>query len=190
MVNISLKEFFKTGQFGPVRLGMSRQEVFNGLGQPDEYSHFNYLKAGIWKYGDIEIHFSPDTSCVVLIWCDHIPFPGEPSAQVELDAWLFADHHQPTVDEMVTGLKDADIAYELYKFKEKVPGDMTMFLEEDEKSGQFVTITGQFVLDSSVNLGLGEVKTTFKDKRKPYIRKKVIVTIGLEDPNYFGQPTT
>ncbi len=39
MIKISLQEFFATGKFGPIELGMPRHQVLTSLGAPDEYGY-------------------------------------------------------------------------------------------------------------------------------------------------------
>ena len=53
-LDISLLEFFRTGRFGPVALGMSRHEVLGLLGEPDAAGAGD-LETRLCKYGDIEI---------------------------------------------------------------------------------------------------------------------------------------
>jgi hypothetical protein len=55
VVNIKLEDFLRTGLFGPVKFGMTREELKLILGEPD-YSHQRrkdkYLI--LFQYGDIE----------------------------------------------------------------------------------------------------------------------------------------
>jgi hypothetical protein len=52
-VQISLKQWIKTGTFGPVHLGMSSDEVQQRLGPPPQ---FREKRPMIWKYGGVEIY--------------------------------------------------------------------------------------------------------------------------------------
>ena len=56
----SLKELIESGGFGPVKLGMTREEVESSLDAPDDVGGTSrkYQKPSIWKYGDIELYLT------------------------------------------------------------------------------------------------------------------------------------
>lgn len=99
-VSISLLEFFRTGLFGPLSLGMPRAQVEAALGAPDDYAvlsrrasrqhrpeeHWKYSK--IWRYGGVELMFDGQDD----LWGVHIehlarvvPAGGE---KMRLDPWI------------------------------------------------------------------------------------------------------
>ncbi len=89
-IAVSMQDFLRTGQFGPVRLGLSRRQLRGLLGEPENWGPTPRAQhnAGIWKYGDIEFffHFQEDT--LTTIFADHIEkFQGGPA--IEIDPWIF-----------------------------------------------------------------------------------------------------
>lgn len=61
-VEASLSEFLRTGELGPIRTGLSQEEVLDRLGLP-EYQMMakTYGKSPVWLYGSIELGFDiPD----------------------------------------------------------------------------------------------------------------------------------
>ena len=87
MLQISLLEFAKSGMFGPIEVGMLRNEVELALGNPTHISppSNNTSTADIWKYGDFEFHFFDDA--VLTIFTDWFEVPqGGPELQI--DPWI------------------------------------------------------------------------------------------------------
>lgn len=109
-ITVSMLEFLRTGQFGPVRLGSSRNELRGYLGEPETWGR-PYLprssaaQAGIWKYGDIEFHFREDT--LWLIFADHIRTLKGGKA-IDLDPWVLSGNI--TVKQALRDFEDAGIA--------------------------------------------------------------------------------
>ena len=186
MVNVSLLEFFRTGRFGPIELGMRRQEVMNLIGGPDDFGlpPTHPMQAAVWLYGDMEFHFSKDKSRLFLIWCDHIPFPGKKSGRVNLDAWLFAKGKQPNKKELENGLKTADIRYQYHERESKAVGRLSFLPDKEGKvdKGNLNPIagepwfhylsteaTGAFLLESGVEIGMGQVNEFHKETPMPAV---------------------
>jgi hypothetical protein len=90
MRKISLRDFVRTGQFGPVGRQITRPELRDLLGSPDVFGCPATAQdvAGIWKYGDIEFHFDSERPAKLwLIFCDDFDVPqGGP--QIDLDPWI------------------------------------------------------------------------------------------------------
>jgi hypothetical protein len=63
------------------------------LGEPDDYSSNSRarqrkrLPPAIWKYGDIELHFTDATNRLYLIFLEHFTIPSGGS-KLELDPWI------------------------------------------------------------------------------------------------------
>lgn len=92
MIQVFIKDFFRTGNFGPIKLGMRRDELEQILGEPDNlaYVHSNKRRyAGIYLYGNIEFHFdeSPE-SHLWLIFSDHFQDKLQGGKTVEFDPWF------------------------------------------------------------------------------------------------------
>lgn len=70
-VEVDLKTFLISGQFGPIMLGLSRSQILKLLGWPDAWLPKTKLTAYLWAYEWIEFYFdTEDRLC--LIRCDHI----------------------------------------------------------------------------------------------------------------------
>ena len=74
---VHLDEFLRTGELGPVRMGMSRDDVLRVLGEPERLggTSKNHPQALIWKYGDVELHFDPGTDLIALVYADGFDLP-------------------------------------------------------------------------------------------------------------------
>ncbi|QIF02485.1 hypothetical protein [Roseimicrobium sp. ORNL1] len=106
-----MREFLRTGEFGPVRLGDSVDALRSSFGEPPVVSATSrrHRTPGIWEYGDIEFHLTSDHKSLSLIFCDTF-------AQLELvpavvfDRWFFEGH--PPLEQVERELGTADIKYE------------------------------------------------------------------------------
>jgi hypothetical protein len=83
----SLEDFARTGVFGSIELDMTRSQVEQLLGLPDdwEYEAPTYQSATIWKYGDIEFYFQADR--LYMIFTDDFKIP-KGGTKIQLDAWI------------------------------------------------------------------------------------------------------
>jgi hypothetical protein len=89
MIRVSLKDFVRTGNFGPVALDQTKAEVRAHLGEPDDTggrSH-KYPEPRIWKYGSFEFHFEPGSDRLRFIHADDFEVP-EGGKNVMLDPWI------------------------------------------------------------------------------------------------------
>ena len=88
-----MREFLRTGEFGPVKLGDSVDAIRNALGAPPVVGGTSRRQRtpGIWKYGDIEFHLSNDRQHLCLIFCDAFDRMslGEGAT---LEHWFFDGH--------------------------------------------------------------------------------------------------
>ena len=179
MIKINIADFFRTGRFGPIKLGMTRKEIIAQLGEPDQYGcpgEKGFMKAGIWLYGDIEFHID-ERQRLWLIWCDHIPFPGTRSKRVDLDAWFFSRKRAIPKKTVLDELNRSHIPYTLIKLEEKEPGGEIMMYP-----GYFVScsVTEYLRFDSGVVIGIGELEKTFySGKKKPEIKKDYVILLSL-----------
>ena len=85
-VQVSLIEAIRTGEFGPIRIGMTQAEVAGALGDPDDRCFMSGF--AFWKYGDFEFYFekrAPSSDWILwLIHVDHFEtLDGGP--RVDLD---------------------------------------------------------------------------------------------------------
>lgn len=106
-VSVSMQEFLRTGELGPVRLGISRRQLRGHLGEPEDWGPTPRAKhnAGIWKYGDIEFHFNGDT--LWLIFADDVEKLHGGRA-IDLDPWVL--NGEVLVGQVLEELKEAHIS--------------------------------------------------------------------------------
>lgn len=82
---VSMLEFLRTGNFGPIKLGMPHSQLFLLLGFPSKYS--NASLSFSWVYGNIEFHFH-ESGFLWLIHSDYFrPVPNA-GTNVEIDNWI------------------------------------------------------------------------------------------------------
>ena len=151
ITSISLIDFFRTGNFGPIQLGMTRQEIYGLLGEPDWYQSpdTNLMRSNIWMYEPIEFHFF-DESPLRLIFTDHISYPNYwNSKRIRLDAWLFSNGYQPNKNELEAGLRKQHVPFTYIKIKPKDEGD----------------IKGKFLFESGVEILVADVTTLHQSLR-------------------------
>lgn len=89
MVYISLQDFLRTGILGPVRLGMSRAQVRDVLGDPEHTGGISRKQRmpTILKYGDLEFLYRPGEDHLQAIHMDGFAIP-KGSASMSLDPWI------------------------------------------------------------------------------------------------------
>jgi hypothetical protein len=82
----NLKDFIRDGAFGPIQVGMSRADVEEHLGAPEDWEAKarGYQKADIWKYDSIEFYFEDDA--LWMIFLDDFDAPA--GEHIELDSWI------------------------------------------------------------------------------------------------------
>jgi len=108
-VSVSMQDFLRTGEFGPVRLGISRRQLRDHLGEPENWGPAPRAKhnASIWKYGDIEFHFNGDT--LWLIFADDVENLHGGRA-IDLDPWVLDGG--ALEEQVLKDLAAADISYQ------------------------------------------------------------------------------
>ena len=86
MIKVSMLEFIKTGEFGPLCLGATRDEVKALLGDPPVWvAEESRDSSRIWRFGDVEFYFADDT--LVMIFTDHDDRSKGTDALV-IDPWI------------------------------------------------------------------------------------------------------
>jgi hypothetical protein len=72
---ISMLEFLRSGNFGMLGLGASREDMLAYLGEPTDWANTTNNDFDFCKYGDVEFHWNKDTKRIFLIHMDW--FSGE-----------------------------------------------------------------------------------------------------------------
>ena len=108
MIAVALLDFVRSGAFGPVTLGQSRERLRELLGPPDAWgpSQQGPAHALIWKYGTTEFHFPGPALSLIHSDAFEIPQGG---ARIDLDPWILRfGLALPSVEAALT---DEGIAY-------------------------------------------------------------------------------
>lgn len=112
-MQVSLQEFLSAGSFGRIELGASRSAVERHLGPPDDWDSgaLSYETSAIWKYGDIELHFQPDTLSMIFMDDFSVLSGGE---KIKLNSWGITGHL--TCSQAERFLTEASILYRRESF--------------------------------------------------------------------------
>lgn len=125
-LEVNLQDFLRTGNFGPISLGMTHDQIASKLGVPEgwadpfhpdyELCHLGYGAYPIWTYGGIEFFFGElgDTkSHLTGIYTDHLDLMITKGQIVRLNAWLFDRGNNVLLSEMKQALESERIAYKI-----------------------------------------------------------------------------
>jgi hypothetical protein len=134
---VSMREFLRTGKFGPVRLGASAESVRSFFGNPHDVGAGTPWRRtpGFWKYGDVEFHFTDDDQRVWLIFCDTFERLHLGDA-ASLDRWFFQGH--PSCEEVERGLTAAQIPFH----RQDMPHEPTGYLLHLDSGVELLFSTG------------------------------------------------
>jgi hypothetical protein len=123
---ISLKDFIRSGSFGPICLGASRESVEQTLGPSDDFSVQNLRrtrKPKILKYGGVELYFNEDDDHVEMAFIDDID-----SRSAMIDLWVLNN-------ELLLSEAEGEFRNEEIKYKKAeaphLPGDTYLITEAD-----------------------------------------------------------
>lgn len=110
MAGVDVERFLRTGAFGPIRLGLTEDEVRALLGDPDATGGTSRRQRTpkIWKYGDVELHFD-DQRRVQLVFFDDFDVPSGGRA-LTFDPWILRG--TATRAEVEGTLRERGIAFE------------------------------------------------------------------------------
>lgn len=71
-VELDILEFVKTGKFGFLKLGESKEEIINQGFPPEDWLNKQTIaSSAIWRYGNIELHFD-DSNHLSGIFTDYV----------------------------------------------------------------------------------------------------------------------
>ena len=110
-VTVSMQDFLRTGEFGPVRLGLTRDQLRGYLGAPEDWGPTPKAEryAQIWKYGDIEFHSHFKEDALVSLFADHVGTLRGGRA-IDLDPWVL--NGDALVGQVLKSLTLAQIPYQ------------------------------------------------------------------------------
>ena len=156
MPTISLRSFLKTGDFGNIRGGCTREELEQELGPPETHDTGSrkHPYPTIWKYGDIEFFFEQyrRDGCLQMVYLDDFEIP-KGWGQLVVEPWNL--HGGLTCEAAESALEQEGVEYHTSSI--------------DPDCVNLVTSTGvnlQFIVKSpdelSPKVGLGSVSRKFE----------------------------
>lgn len=118
ITKIFLKHFAITGKFGPITVGMTKNEVIQLLGEPEEDRDFGTGSSGLY-YGWYEIFYDSKTEVINAIQNDHLQAHlGDNSEAIhfkndliEIDTWFVKPDSDITFSEVTNILNKESISY-------------------------------------------------------------------------------
>ncbi|WP_299715194.1 hypothetical protein [uncultured Tenacibaculum sp.] len=142
MKKIYLKDFIITGDFGPVKIGMTKQEVINLLGEPDSDNDFGSGTFGL-LYSWYEFFFDKKTQVLKSIQNDHLQANCSEHDEMilfkndkfEIDIWFLKVNYDITYKEVKEILKRENISFseEKYWDNDIIKFESGVFLDFDDR---------------------------------------------------------
>lgn len=132
-MKIHLKDFALTGHFGPVKIGMKKDNVLEILGNPDHEEAFS-TGSTVILYGSYEFYFDTESATLTAIQNDHlqaidfnnegcIPFKND---KFEIDTWFLKSNQNINRSEVKALLEADGISFQE---KEQYPGNGILYFE-------------------------------------------------------------
>lgn len=108
MIAISILDFLRTGNFGPVKIGMLRDEIIAKLGLPDWYypDGQNHMSASLWSYGGVQLSFY---DALHKIYFKPQYFNEPDTTNIRVNPWIFERGYEPTKQELTVALQEEGI---------------------------------------------------------------------------------
>ncbi len=142
MKKINLKDFIITGDFGPVKIGMTKQQVINLLGEPDSDNDFGSGTFGL-LYSWYEFFFDKKTQVLKSIQNDHLQANCSEHDEMilfkndkfEIDIWFLKVNYDITYKEVKEILKRENISFseEKYWDNDIIKFESGVFLDFDDR---------------------------------------------------------
>ncbi|WNJ16897.1 hypothetical protein [Pontibacter sp. G13] len=109
-LTLNLTQFLQTGKFGFIPLGISKSELETQGFPPEDWGGAkSKAKAGVWRYGNFELHFDREDR-LKMIFNDYLDeLDGGQSIKIE-DYWIL-EHGTPTILEVMASLNNLDINF-------------------------------------------------------------------------------
>ncbi|WP_299104111.1 hypothetical protein [uncultured Tenacibaculum sp.] len=162
MRKINLKEFALTGDFGPVKIGMTKEQVIELLGEPDSDNDFGSGSTGL-LYSWYEFFFDKKTKILKSIQNDHLQADCEEHKEnilfkndkIEIDIWFLKLNQDLNRREVKEILQKQEISFseEEYWGNEIIRFESGVYLDFDNKDGIWVIYEdGEMKKDESVTI--------------------------------------
>lgn len=117
-IDLSLTEWIKTGQFGFIRIGMTKTELINQMFPPEDWGPKNSReKSPIWRYGNFELHFDKEDQ-LCMIFNDYIPNLEGGELIRMVDRWIIQPNSKsPTLIDSIRELNRIEVDFSKYADK-------------------------------------------------------------------------
>ena len=144
MIKIFLKDFIKTGKFGPLEIGSSKEDVIDFFGE--DYDFGNFGETQIIKYGWWEFFYWTETKKVFAIQNDHLSYNCSHHVEmislntnkVEMDTWFLKPDKHVTFDNVTKILTEEKIDFKLDKFSKN--DELDILRLNDIKGNNFPSV--------------------------------------------------
>ena len=108
-LELDLTEFIRTGKFGFVSLGISKEELENQKFPPEDWINRQTKESSnIWRYGTFELHF--ENGVLIRIFNDYLDELDRGESIIITDHWLL-ESESPTVLEVMEDLNQLGITF-------------------------------------------------------------------------------
>jgi hypothetical protein len=169
---ISFLDCFRTGRFGSVEIGMSKEQILSLLGAPDDWWRINSAnddqpytqsESPIWIYGGVELYWEGANNTLseisfkphYLHWSKYI---------TPLDCWIFRNQKGPTLRRLKAALKRESIPFQdtgleivVWQLEDRSkPLYSVVPLQNIQESYDSDDVFGTLVLKSGVQVRFGD----------------------------------
>tara|TARA_B100000795_G_C22534579_1_gene336458 strand:+ start:21 stop:566 length:546 start_codon:yes stop_codon:yes gene_type:complete len=144
MTKIYLKKFALTGEFGPVKIGMSKDQVIQLMGEPETDQDFGSGSSGL-LYSWYEFFYETETGVLNSIQNDHlqddcsnhdesITFKND---KIEIDTWFLRLNQDLTRSDVKKALMSQGIPFseEEYWGSDIIRFESGVYLDFDDRDG-------------------------------------------------------
>ena len=142
MMIVAIKEFVKTGKFGPVNIGMTKPDVLNLLGQPDSDNDIGE-NGSILLFGWYELFFDHNNVLTAIQNDNYDPEQPETyrfsNDQFEVDSWFLNSRKNQSISSIISFLKGTEIPYVVkdYFGREVIQVASGVIIDFDEDQNQY-----------------------------------------------------
>jgi hypothetical protein len=160
---IDLLRFIKYGDFGSIKIGMSREEILDVFPQPDDWMNgYKMENSPIWRYGNFEMHFNGN-DVLYLIYSDYVEelFVGK---NLYLNRWIFEIDKKIKFKEIKNELNKEGILFDSianwgHKAFRIIQSDVTLtFWGEEIISNEGMKVISPFDTQDEEKLFLGSIE--------------------------------
>ena len=144
MTKIYLKNFALTGEFGPVKIGMTKDEVIQIMGEPETDQDFGTGSSGL-LYSWYEFFYDTKTGILNSIQNDHLQADCSnhdesiifKNDKIEIDTWFLKLNQDLTRSDVKKALKKQEISFieEEYWGSDIIRFESGVYLDFDDRDG-------------------------------------------------------